>query len=148
MCPCMWAFCINYTISNQLLIMSIFFFFFPAVRSISEVLQPYWIQLCLLHSLSMAWWWQELSLSMPQSLGQGLCAGSGSSIEFLSSVFCFSQAFLPVSAVSSSFILKPLTFLKCLSLKICCFLKLHSPKSTLGTSLCPAETGVSRWLSS
>lgn len=99
------------------------------------------------HSLFIAWWWQELSIQCHKSLGQGLCAGSGSSAEFPSSVLFFTVLLL-VEVASSLFILRPLSFLKHFSLKIFCFFKVHSPKSSLGTSSCPAETGGSRWHSS
>lgn len=71
MCPCMWAFCTNLTTPNQLLMMLIFLFLSCSKKYFYEALQPHWIQLGLLHILSTAWWWQELSLSMPQEFGSG-----------------------------------------------------------------------------
>lgn len=82
-----------------------------------------------------------------KSLGQGLCAGSGSSSDFLSSTIHL-QAFLPVLAVSCSFIWKPLPFLNHLSLKICYCLEFHSPRSSLGASFCSTETRSRSWSSS
>lgn len=66
----MWTFSINPTTPNQLR-MLIFLLLSCHKKYFLESLQHYWIQLCLMHSLSTSWWWQELSLSAPHLFGSG-----------------------------------------------------------------------------